>query len=53
MKELLRHAKEQLMLAQEQEELTGEAIDSMNRTYWEGFIAALRAAALDNYEGAN
>lgn len=41
MKDLLKHAREQLKLAQEQEALTGEAMDSMNRTYWEGFIAAL------------
>jgi hypothetical protein len=41
LKRLLVDAEEQLMLAQENEERTGEAKDSMERTYWEGQCDAL------------
>lgn len=35
------NATSQLIKAQETEERTGEAIDSMNRAYWEGYAHAL------------
>lgn len=41
LKRLLVEAEEQLILAQEQEELSEEAMDSMQRTYWEGQCDAL------------
>lgn len=47
MKELertLEIAKDQLRLAQEREERTGEAIDSMNRRYFEGYVEAIKYA---------
>ena len=34
-------AEEQLTLAQEVEDESGEAMDSMERTYWEGYTEAL------------
>jgi hypothetical protein len=34
-------AEEQLTLAQEEEDRTEEAMDSMQRTYWEGYTEAL------------
>ena len=37
----LTEACEQLRLAQEEEERTGEAMDSMERKYWEGYTEAL------------
>lgn len=37
----LTEACEQLRLAQEEEELTEEAMDSMERRYWEGYTEAL------------
>jgi outer membrane protein TolC len=37
----LLEAQEQLKLAQEEEERTEEAMDSMERKYWEGQIEAL------------
>lgn len=37
----LTEACEQLRLAQEEEERTGEAMDSMERRYWEGYTEAL------------
>ena len=37
----LADACEQLRLAQEEEKRTEEAMDSMNRTYWEGYTEAL------------
>jgi hypothetical protein len=43
MKDLLTQARERLRLAQEKEEQTGEAIDSMERRYWEGYIDALNS----------
>jgi hypothetical protein len=39
--ESLKDGSEQLRLAQEEEERTEEAMDSMNRTYWEGYTEAL------------
>ena len=41
----LLEAHEQLRIAQEREADTGEAIDSMNRTYWEGQAEALAYVA--------
>ena len=41
LKRLLVEAEEQLLLAQENEERTGEAKDSMERTYWEGQCDAI------------
>jgi hypothetical protein len=41
LKNLLLEAENQLILAQEQEEKTEEAMDSMERTYWEGQMDAL------------
>jgi hypothetical protein len=40
-KKALTEAEEQLRLAQEEEELTEEAMDSMERKYWEGQTEAL------------
>jgi len=37
----LTEACEQLRLAQEKEELTEKAMDSMERRYWEGYTEAL------------
>jgi outer membrane protein TolC len=37
----LAEAREQLRLAQEEEEHTEEAMDSMERRYWEGYTEAL------------
>ena len=41
LKNLLLEAENQLVLAQKQEEETEEAMDSMERTYWEGQMDAL------------
>lgn len=41
LKNLMYEAEEQLALAQEEEDRTEEAIDSMERTYWEGQLDAL------------
>jgi hypothetical protein len=41
LKVLMVEAEEQLALAQEQEDYTEEAIDSMERKYWEGQLDAL------------
>ena len=41
LKNLLLEAENQLTLAQKQEEETEEAMDSMERTYWEGQMDAL------------
>jgi hypothetical protein len=43
--EALLEAHEQLRLAQEREANTGEAMDSMTRTYWEGQAEALAYVA--------
>ena len=43
LKEMSR-ASEFLRIAQETEELTGEASDSMARRYWEGYTEALNIA---------
>lgn len=44
LKVMMLDAEEQLTLAQEQEAHTEEAMDSMERTYWEGYTEALSAA---------
>jgi hypothetical protein len=41
LKWLMLEAQEQLELAQEAENKTGEAMDSMDRKYWEGQLDAL------------
>ena len=41
LKVLMVEAEQQLSLAQEQEEDSGEAMDSMERTYAEGYLEAL------------
>ncbi len=41
LKRLLVEAEEQLILAQEEEDRTEEAMDSMERKYWEGQCDAL------------
>jgi len=41
LKNLMLEAETQLILAQKQEEKTEEAMDSMERTYWEGQMDAL------------
>ena len=41
LKECMVDAEEQLILAQAAEDETGEAIDSMDRKYWEGQLDAL------------
>lgn len=41
LKVLMVEAEEQLALAQEQEDYTEEAMDSMERKYWEGQLDAL------------
>jgi hypothetical protein len=41
LKNLMLEAENQLILAQAQEEETEEAMDSMERTYWEGQMDAL------------
>ena len=41
LKSMMYAAEQQLILAQEEEDRTEEAIDSMQRTYWEGQCDAL------------
>ena len=41
LKWLMKEAEEQLELAQEAEDKSGEAMDSMDRTYWQGQLDAL------------
>lgn len=41
LKNLMYEAEHQLQLAQDAENESGEAIDSMDRTYWEGQLDAL------------
>ena len=41
LKNLMYQAEQQLILAQEQEDRTQEAMDSMDRKYWEGQLDAL------------
>ena len=41
LKNLMYEAEQQLILAQEQEDCTQEAMDSMDRKYWEGQLDAL------------
>ena len=40
LKTLMLEAEKQLELAQAAEEMSGEAMDSMQRTYWEGVLDA-------------
>ena len=51
--EALADAQEQLRLAQEEEERTEEAMDSMERRYWEGQTEALTYVAQLLKEGSN
>ena len=41
LKNLMYEAEQQLILAQDAENQSGEAMDSMDRTYWEGQVDAL------------
>jgi hypothetical protein len=41
LKNMMLDAEKQLELAQEAEEKSGEAMDSMERTFWEGVLEAL------------
>ena len=41
LKNLMYEAEQQLALAQDAENESGEAMDSMDRTYWEGQVDAL------------
>ena len=41
LKNLMYEAEQQLILAQDAESQSGEAMDSMDRTYWEGQLDAL------------
>lgn len=41
LKNMMLDAEKQLELAQEAEEKSGEAMDSMERTYWEGVLEGL------------
>jgi hypothetical protein len=50
LKNLMLQAEEQLTLAQEQEDQTEEAMDSMQRTYWEGQLDALTTVYQLTYE---
>jgi hypothetical protein len=43
MNRMLVEAEEELILAQEEEERSGEAMDSMERRYWEGQCDAIQA----------
>jgi hypothetical protein len=43
--EALKSAQEQLKIAQDVESATQEAMDSMDRTYWEGQVDALSFVA--------
>lgn len=49
LKGLMLEAERQLALAQEAEEESGEAIDSMERTYWEGQVEALTSLYVLTY----
>ena len=51
-KSALIKAKEQLRLAQEEEERTEEAMDSMERRYWEGYIEALEGLLITKKDRA-
>lgn len=44
----LAEGREQLRLAQEEEERTEEAMDSMERRYWEGYTEALEGLRISN-----
>jgi hypothetical protein len=49
LKNIMLEAETQLILAREAEEKSGEAIDSMERTYWEGQMDALTRAYVLTY----
>ena len=50
LKNLMLDAEEQLTLAQEEEDRTEEAMDSMERKYWEGMLDAYSAVYQLTYE---
>ena len=50
LKNLMLNAEEQLTLAQEEEDRTEEAMDSMERKYWEGMLDAYSAVYQLTYE---
>jgi hypothetical protein len=50
LKNLMLDAEEQLTLAQEQEDCTEEAMDSMERKYWEGILDAYSTVYQLTYE---
>lgn len=50
LKNLMLQAEEQLTLAQEHEDESGEAMDSMERTYWEGQCEALAGVYALTYQ---
>jgi len=50
LKNLMLEAEEQLTIAQSAEEASGEAMDSMDRTYWEGQMDALSTVYQLTYE---
>jgi len=50
LKNLMLNAEEQLTLAQEEEDRTQEAMDSMERKYWEGMLDAYSTVYQLTYE---
>ena len=50
LKNLMLSAEEQLTLAQEEEDRTEEAMDSMERKYWEGILDAYSTVYQLTYE---
>lgn len=50
LKVLMLNAEEQLVLAQEQEDYTEEAMDSMERRYWEGVTETLENIYVLTYQ---
>ena len=48
-REILATAEAQLNIATHNEGITGEAIDSMNRAYWQGYVEAL-VYVIDNLD---
>jgi len=50
LKNLMLNAEEQLTLAQEEEDRTEEAMDSMERKYWEGMLDAYSTVYQLTYE---
>lgn len=62
LKRMLVEAEEELLMAQQTEDESGEAMDSMERTYWEGQCEAIQAMytltyglyfAIDERDGKN